>query len=178
MWILGLGAGLAAALAACGQKAEQGASAQVEDKTISLAPESVPWKAAFLSGQLQDLKVTERVEEGTGKVVESPMLHATLKLKNASTDQAARLLSGRIEYADGDGKPIPLTRDQKDTTFSIPSYQSDRLDPGKETSQDVEVPFPSAALKGKTLRDIRLELNYIPMAYKEETVQVPVSVGK
>ena len=176
-WILGLGTALAAALAAFGQKADQSATPQVNEKTFSLTPASADVKASFLTGKLQDLKVTDRVEQGSGKVVDPPRLHATLKLKNTSTDQTARLISGKIEYMDADGKPISLAEARRDTSFTLPSYQSDRLDPGKDVSQDIEVPFPSAALKEKKLRDIRLELTYIPMPYKEETVQMHVSLG-
>jgi hypothetical protein len=76
-----------------------------------------------------------------------------------------------------DGKPVSPAEGRRDTTFTLSSYQSDRLDPGREASQDIDVPFPSAALKENTLRDIRLDLTYIPMPYKEETMQVHVSLG-
>ncbi|MBI2001646.1 MAG: hypothetical protein HYS69_10780 [candidate division NC10 bacterium] len=62
-------------------------------------------------------------------------------------------------------------------TFKFSSYQ-ERLDPGMEVTQNIEVPFPAAALKEQKLRDIRLELAYIPTPYKEEVVSIPVSVGK
>jgi len=39
------------------------------------------------------------------------------------------------------------------------------------------VDFPAEALKAKTLKEIRLELAYIPSPYKEETVNLPVSIG-
>ncbi len=161
-WVIGLGAvALVAGLAACGQKAETGASApQEEEKSFSLTPASAPVKIAFLEGELQDMKVTDRVERGTGKVVELPRLQATLKLKNSSKDQAARLVAGRIEYTDAEGKPIPLPDGRGDTSFEFAAYPTERLDPGKETSQQIEVPFPAAALMEKKLWDVRLELTY------------------
>jgi hypothetical protein len=177
MWILGVGSVMAAALAACGQQSSSSTGPSAEEKTFNLTPANASVKASFLTGQLQDLKVVERVEQGTGKVTEPPRLHATLKLKNASQDQSARLLSGKIEYMDKEGKPIALAEGRRDTSFSLPSYQSDRLDPGKDVSQDIDVPFPSTALKEKRLRDIRLDLTYIPMPYKEETVEMHVSLG-
>jgi hypothetical protein len=92
-WVLGLGAALVAALAGCGQKTEQGTTPVVEEKTFNLTPASSDVKTSFLTGTLQDMKVIEHVEQGTGKVVDPPRLHATLKLKNTSQDQTARLLS-------------------------------------------------------------------------------------
>lgn len=168
---------LAAGLAACGQKEEQAAAPQIEDKTFAVTPATAAVKAWFLTGELQELKVTERVEKGTGKVVDPPKLTATLKLKNISTNQAARLIVGKIEYGDAEGKAIPLAEGRRDTSFKFYSYQTERLDPGMETTARIEVPFPAAALKEKRLRDIRLELTYIPTPYTEETVHIQVSLG-
>jgi len=44
----------------------------------------------------------------------------------------------------------------------------------------LDVEFPAAALKVKKLKEIRLELAYIPSAYREETVNfiVSISAGK
>ncbi|OGB95904.1 MAG: hypothetical protein A3G35_00795 [candidate division NC10 bacterium RIFCSPLOWO2_12_FULL_66_18] len=134
-------------------------------------------KASFLTGELRDMTVQERVEQGTGKVVDPPKLRATLKLKNTSENQAVRPVSGTIEYVDAEGKPIRLAENRGDVTFKFSSYQ-ERLDPGMEVTQNIEVPFPAAALKEQKLRDIRLELAYIPTPYKEEVVSIPVSVGK
>lgn len=176
-WIAWWGAALVAAgLAACGQQ-EQGTTApQVEERTFAVTPSTASVKAAFLTGELQDLKVSERVDKGTGKVVDPPKLRATLKLKNTSESQAARLIAGKIEYADVEGQLIPLAEGRADTSFRFYSYQTDRLDPGMETTQSIEVPFPAAALRDKKLRDLRLELTYIPTPYKEETVNIQISL--
>ena len=178
-WLTWLAGGLLApGLAACSQQDQGGTVPQVEDKSFPVTPGTATVKAAFLTGELQDLRVTERVEKGSGKVVDPPKLRATLKLKNSSENQAARLIAGKIEYADAQGKLIPLAEGRGDTSFKFYSYGPDRLDPGLETSQSIEVPFPAAPLKDKTLRDIRLELSYIPTPYKEETVHIQVSLGK
>jgi hypothetical protein len=130
-----------------------------------------------LAGGPQDLKGTERVAHGTGKVVEPPRLHATLKLENALTDPRARFLVGKVEYVDVVGKPIASPEVRSDTSFTLPSYQPDCPGPGMDVLQGAEVPSPSPALLGRKLRDIRLDLTFIPMASKEQTVQVHVSAG-
>jgi hypothetical protein len=169
---------LGLALAACSQQGQgaAGASPQPTEKTFTLSPSSTPVQVGFLAGQLQDLRVTEQIEAGTGKVVDPPWFHATLKLKNVSGDQAARLISGKLQYLGPDGKPIALAADRRDTSFSFNGYQTDRLDPGMQTSQEIEIPFPAAALGSDTLRNIRLELTYTPQPYKEESVTVPLAV--
>lgn len=69
-----------------------------------------------------------------------------------------------------------MAKERGDTNFTFSAYQTDRLDPGMETSQAIEVPFPTAALEGKRLREIRLELTFTPMPYSEQTVDIPVSL--
>lgn len=173
------GAGLVAmTLAACSQQSGQTASAQpsVEEKTFTLTPGSSSVKVSFLTGQLVDLKVSERVERGTGKIVDPPELRGTLKLKNGSADQSARLISGKIIYVDTAGNPILLPKDRGDTSFTFSAYETSRLDPGMETSQAIDVPFPAAALKGNDIRDVRLELTFLPTPYRAETVDIPVAL--
>lgn len=179
-WIGGVGVGiLGLVLTACSQEQGQvtASNAQPIDKTISLKPASATVRVAFLAGQLQDLRVSEEVEASTGKVVDPPLLHATLKLKNVSGDQAARLISGKLQYLGPDGEPIQLAADRRDTGFTLNTYQTDRLDPGMQTSEEIEVPFPTAALEKGTLHEIRLDLTYTPMPYKDESVTIPVSVS-
>lgn len=166
---------VAISITACTRQ-EQAAAPSIELKTFALKPASAPVKIAFLTGELKDLKVTERVEQGSGTAVEPPRLRATLKVKNVSPDQAIRLISGRIEYADAAGNAIQLAEGRGGASFKFYAYQQDRLDPGMETSQDIDVPFPAAALKEKKLGDIRLELSYIPTAYRIEAAKIPLSL--
>jgi len=163
------------ALAASGHAAAWMAAPvqQVDEKTIPLKPSITFVKASFLTGELQGLRVTEQVEHGTGKVMGGPVLRATLTVTNDSENQAARLLGGRIEYIDAEGKPIQVAH----TTFPFIGGPADRLDPGMHTSQVIEVPFPPTALKPNALREVGLELTYLPMPYREDTVHIPVYLG-
>ena len=169
---------LVSSLAACSQQMGTHGVFTIsqEEKTFSLTPARAPVKAAFLTGELQHLRVSERVEQGTSKVTDPPWLHGTLWLKNGSADQTARLIGGRIEYVDSTGKPIPLAKERGDTSFTFATYPTDRLDPGMERSQAIDVPFPVEALAGGRLRDIRLQVTYAPQPFKQETVTVPVAV--
>jgi hypothetical protein len=40
------------------------------------------------------------------------------------------------------------------------------------------VDFPAGALKADTLKEIRLDLAYIPSPYREEIVRLGVSIGE
>lgn len=178
-WRLWSGAlAVAVGLAACTEQGAQSTSPAIEDRTLSLKPASVTTTAPFLSVRLEAMKVTQRVEQGTNKVVDPPKLSATLKLKNTSADHALRLIGGEIRYLDAAGKPIRLAEGREDPRFQFYSYSDQRLDPGMETSQDLSVAFPAVALKDKTLRDIRLELDYLPIPYREEAVTLSVAVGE
>ena len=148
----------------------------VEVRTVALQPARIPLATASLAGDLESLTVISRVDKKTGKLVDSPDLRATLKLRNATADQALRLLSGTVEYVGADGAQIPLAKDQGSSGFSFfPDQQSDVL-PGQAMSQAIRVPFPVAALKANALRDIRLHLTYRAIPYKNEIVEDPVTL--
>jgi hypothetical protein len=123
------------------------------------------------------MKVTERVEKGSGRLVSPAKLTGMLKLKNTSKDQAVRLVGGKIQYIDAQGQPIKLEETRTEPTIKFATYGSERLDPGQDATQSVDVDFPAEALKAKRLKEIRLELAYIPSPYKEETVNFTVVIG-
>jgi hypothetical protein len=93
-----------------------------------------------------------------------------------SADQATVLLSGRIEYVDAGGNPVPLQEGRGEAPFRFFTSQTDRLDPGMETPQNIEVPFPVAAVEAKNLGRVRLGLTHIPTPYKHETASIPVAM--
>jgi hypothetical protein len=134
-------------------------------------------KAGILTGEVKEMKVTERVEKGSGTVVSPAKLTGTLKLTNSSKDQAVRLITGKILYIDAQGQPIKLSETQTEPTIKFATYGAETLDPGKDATQSMDVDFPAEALKAKKLKEIRLELAYIPSPYKEESVKFTVAIG-
>ena len=121
----------------------------------------------------------ERVEQGSGRVDSPAKLTGKLKLTNSSTDQTVRLLGGKILFIDAQGQTIKMEEARTEPVIKLTSSynSSDRLDPGQDTSQSVDVDFPAAALKGKILKEIRIELSYIPSSYRQETARFTVSIG-
>jgi uncharacterized membrane protein YeaQ/YmgE (transglycosylase-associated protein family) len=179
-WRGGLGAALVAVVAwmVLGPAPQPAATAAaIEDKTYTVTPAAVKVKAGIVTGDITEMKVTERVEQGSGRVVSAAKLTAKLVLKNSSANQTVRLVSGTIKYADVHGQPITLEEARTEPTLNFATYGSDRLDPGQEATQSLDVDFPAEALKAKKLKEIRLELAYIPSPYHEETVNFIVSIG-
>jgi hypothetical protein len=168
----------AVGLAGCAQDSPQTSAPVVEDKTFALTPAAATTKVEFLTVDLKDLKVTQRVEQGTGTVVDPPQLHGTLEVKNTSEDQAVRLIAGEVRYLNRQGQAIRLAEDRDAPRFEFYSYSEERLDPGEATSKDLGVAFPAAALDGDKLQNLRVQLEYIPVPYREETVDVEVSLAK
>jgi len=160
----------------CSQQ-PSGTAAVIEDKTYTVTPASVKVKAGIVTGDVTEMKVTERVEKGSGRVVSPAKLTGTLKLKNSSKDQAVRLVGGKIQYIDAQGQPMKLEETRTEPTIKFATYGAERLDPGQDATQSLDVDFPAEALKAKKLREIRLELTYIPSPYKEETVNFTVVIG-
>ena len=160
----------------CSQQ-PSGTAAVIEDKTYTVTPASVTVKAGILTGEVTELKVTERVEKGSGRVVSPARLTGTLKLKNGSADQTVRLVAGKIQYIDAQGQPIRLVEGRTEPLIKFATYGAERLDPGQDATQSVDVDFPAEALKAKKLKEIRLQLAYIPSPYTEETVNFTVVIG-
>ena len=174
-----LAAGLAASTVGCSPQ-QAVAAAVVNDKIYTVTPASLTVRSGVLSGEVTEMKVTERVEEGTGRVTSPARLTGKLVLKNTSADQSVRLVDAKILYIDTQGNPIKLEKDRTEPTIKVASSygSADRLDPGQDTTQAVDVDFPAAALKAKKLKDIRLDLSYIPSQFKEEKLSFAVSIGK
>lgn len=167
-----------AALAAC-TPTPAAKTAAINDKVYAVAPADLTVKGALMTAALTDMKIVERVEEGTGRVDQPPRLTGKLVLTNMSKDQSLRLVGGKLAYIDLDGKPIPLEDNRTAPTLRVSStYGSqERLDPGQKSSQDVEVEFPAEALKAKRLKEIRMDVQYSPSAYRQETMNFGVSIA-
>ena len=180
IWRWGLGAGVVAAVAwmTLGPAPQPVAvAAAIEDKTYTVTPAAMTVKAGILTGEVTEMKVTERVEQGSGRVVSPAKLTAKVVLKNSSANQTVRLVAGKLQYIDAQGQPIKLEDTRSEPVLKFASYGSDRLDPGQEATQSLDVDFPAEALKAKMLKEVRLELAYIPSPYHEETVRFTVSIG-
>jgi hypothetical protein len=167
---------VAAVTLGCSQQ-PSGPQVVIEDRVYTVTPASMTVKAGILTGEVKEMKVTERVEKGSGTVVSPAKLTGTLKLTNSSKDQAVRLITGKILYIDAQGQPIKLSETQTEPTIKFATYGAETLDPGKDATQSMDVDFPAEALKAKKLKEIRLELAYIPSPYKEESVKFTVAIG-
>lgn len=163
----------------CAQKPAVTAAA-IEDKVYSVSPNQVQVKAGIVTGDVTDMKVTERVEQGSGRVDSPAKLSGKLKVTNNSSDQSVRMLGGKIIYIDDQGQVIKLeeARTEPVIKFANMSNSVDRLDPGQDSTQAVDVDFPAAALKAKKLKEIRVELAYIPSSYKLQTANFSVSISE
>ena len=171
-----VGAAMAAMTLGCSQGPSATASV-IEDKSYTVTPASITVKAGILTGEITEMKVTERVEKGSDRIVSPAKLTGKLVLKNGSKDMTVRLVGGKIQYLDAQGQPIKLEAARTEPTLKFSAYGSEMLDPGKEATQTVDVEFPAEALKAKMLKEIRLELVYIPSPYKEESAKFIVSIS-
>src|SRR5438552_3149604 len=85
--------------------------------------------------------------------------------------------AGKILYIDAQGQPIKLEESRTEPVVKFATYGNERLDPGQDGTQSLDVEFPAEALKAKKLKEIRLELAYIPSPYREESINFTVSIG-
>ena len=179
IWTWGLGAALVVAMIWMNLAPSQpvATAATTEDKSYAVTPASLSVKAGIVTGEMAEMKVTEQIEKGSERVVSQAKLSGMLRLKNTSEDQTVRLVSAKLRYIDAAGQPIKLEDMRTEPAVRFTSSTSDRLDPGQEVSESMDVDFPAEALKDKRLKEIRLDLAYITSPYREATGQFPVSIG-
>src|SRR5207249_2838985 len=82
-------------------------------------------KARIVTGEMTDMRVTERVEQGSDRVVSPAKFTAKVVLKNSSADQTVRLVAGKIRYIDAQGQPIQLEDARTEPTLRFASYGND-----------------------------------------------------
>ena len=147
----------------------------IEDKSYSVTPASVTVKSGIITGEVIGLRVTERVEKESDRVVLPARLTGTLRLENTSANRTVQLVQGKFLFIDAQGQPIKL---EAARTEPIVKFATDeRLDPGQDMTQTLDVEFPVEALKAQKLKEIRLELAFIPSPFRGETVNFVVSIG-
>jgi len=178
---IALAAAAVAALAGCSHPTAQSSAPQVSEQSFKFTPDSIKVKSGIVGGELSGLKVTEEVEDGTGRVDSGPRLSGHLVLRNLSPNQSVRIDGGKLLFADSAGKPIELGPDK--TPPSIGLGDSDgtspaRLDPGQDLQREIDVDFPGAALKPGKLKEIHVQLDYTAAPFKRDLLEFPVSVSK
>jgi hypothetical protein len=173
-----MSAAVAAASFGCAQK-PSAPIAVIEDKVYTVTPDQIKVQAGIVSGEVTEMKVTERVEQGSGRVDTPAKLTGTLKLTNSSMDQTVRLVGGKLVYIDAQGQQIKVGEERTEPVikFAVSYNSSDQLAPGQNATQTVEVDFPAEALKAGKLGEIRLDLAYVPTPYRQETARFNVSIG-
>jgi hypothetical protein len=100
-----------------------------------------------------------------------------LRLLNSSANRTVRLVEGRVRFIDAREQSIPPGAGQTDPIVKFTRYGHEWLDPDQGASYALDVDFPVEALQANRLKEIRLELAYIPSPFREETVNFPVSIG-
>jgi uncharacterized membrane protein YeaQ/YmgE (transglycosylase-associated protein family) len=180
MWRWGFGAALIVATVWMNLGPAQppaATAAAIKDWSYPVHPATLQVKAGIVGGEVVDMKVAVRMEKGSDRVVSPAKLTGILRLKNTSPDQAVQLVAGKLRYIDAHGQPIKPEDARTEPIVKFASSSNDRLDPGQETAEAVDVDFPAEALKAGTLKEIRLELAYVTSPYREATVRFPVSIG-
>src|SRR5438270_1650084 len=171
---------LATAVAVMTLGCAQGPSATavtIGDKTYAVTPASVKVTAGILMGEITEMKVTERVEQGSGRVVSPAKLTGTLRLKNTSGNQSVRLVAGKILYMDAQGRPIKLEEARSESVVKFTAYNNERLDPGQTPRQPWAVDFPPKPLRAKMRKEVPLGLATIQSPYQKQTATFGVSIA-
>jgi len=169
----------AAALASACSQQPAAPVVVVNDKVYSVAPDAAKVAVGIVSGEITGMKVTERVEEVSGKVSAPAKLSGKLVIKNTSADQSVSMLEAKIIFVDSLGKPLVMEDNRAEPVVKMDSSYGakNRLDPGQEMTQTLDVEFPAAALKAGVLKEVRIALVYAPAAYNKASLNFPVALS-
>ena len=149
----------------------------IEDRTYPVTPASMTVNVGIITGEVIELKVTERAEQSSAHIVSPARLTGTLRLRNTSANRSVRLVEAKLLFIDAQGQPITLAGTQADLIVKLFTYGREWLEPGQDVAQSLDIEFPGEALKARTLREIRVELSYVPALFREEAVSFAVSIG-
>ena len=169
-------AAVAAIAAGCSQ--QSAAAPVLTDRLYTVEPDSARTQVGIVAGEIVRMKVTQRVEQGSGRSVLPARLTGRLFLQNISADQSIRVTGAQISYLDAQGQPMRLANDRTEPgiTFGSSSGASRRLDPGQNATELLDVEFPAAALEAGALKEIqiRLELSNVP---RVQMLNFAVAIG-
>lgn len=164
--------------ASCRLQGPSLASVAFEEKSYTITPAAVEVHAArIIAGEITDMRVVQRVERISGRVISPPRLMGTLRLWSSSMTHSVRLVVAKIQYLDDQWCPIKLDDSRTHGTFKFATDGIEWIDPGQEAIHAIDVAFPAEALKARRLTRLRLEIGYVSSPYREEMVSFAVSIG-
>lgn len=137
----------------------------------NLVPPKVEQKGDSFTVQLDELKVITMIDSSSKEIVETPNLRGQLKIVNTSKD-ILDFQGMSLEYLDESGKAIAFKNGEKSAN---PSMFFKAIKPGEFFVGNLDTTIPRAALK--TLRNIAINLVYIPSPLKRVTLTLPERVG-
>jgi hypothetical protein len=168
----------AVAAIAGGCSPQSSAAPVLTDRLYTVQPDSARTQVGTVAGEIVRMKVTQRVEQESGRTVFPARLSGRLFLQNISADQPVRVTGAHISYLDAQGQPIRLENDRVEPSFTFGSSSgaSRRLEPGQNATELLDAEFPAAALKAGALKEIqiRLELSNVP---RVQMLNFAVSIG-
>jgi hypothetical protein len=135
--------------------------------TATLTPRYPEWRWRIKIYAGETLEQSDTPAKLTGRLV----------LTNTSRDQTVRLVSGKLRYVNTAGRPINVEDTRTEPTIKFAASGIERLDPGQEVTESLEVDFPASALTASTLKAIHVDLVYIPSAYREASARFGVAIG-
>src|SRR5947199_10201772 len=109
--VMAVSAAVAAMMFGCATQ-PRATVAVVKDKIYTVTPAAMKVKSGIVTGELTEMKVTERIEEGSGRITSPAKLSGKLVLRNVSADQSLRLIGGKVLYIDMQRKPTQLDADR------------------------------------------------------------------
>ena len=168
---LGLVIGFSGGFWGCSKEQKTEAPKQ-KQVTKNLVPSKAEIKGPNFTVALDDLKVAMMVDTASKEITDTPRFSGSIKITNTSKD-ILDIQGVTLDYLDEAGKPIPFSSGEKISKVS--SYWKP-IKPEETFEGSIDATIPRAAVKGKTLEKIEINVVYVPSPLKRETLSQPEKI--
>ena len=84
------------------------ASVALEGTTYAVTPAAVEVHAGIIAGEITGMRVVQRVERSSDRLISPPRLMGALRLWSSSETHSVRLVVAKIQYLDDQWRPTKL----------------------------------------------------------------------
>src|SRR3989442_8531613 len=122
------------------------ASVALEGTTYAVTPAAAEVHAGIIAGEITGMRVVQRVERSSDRLISPPRLMGALRLWSSSETHSVRLVAAKIQYLHDQSRPMKLEDSRIEETFRFATYGSERLHPGQKAIQALNFPLPPDAV--------------------------------
>jgi len=105
------------------------AGVALEGTTYAVTPAAVEVHAGIIAGEITGMRVVQRLERSSDRLISTPRLMGALRLWSSSETHSVRLVVAKIQYLDDQWRPMTLEDPGTEESFRFTTYGSELARP-------------------------------------------------